>query len=134
MKSYFEMLEEAYKKLPKVIETTDRYKLPELEIEQKGNKTIVRNIYKILELLRRNEKDFGKTFSRILGVPISFVNKELVINALINKQILEKKLNEYVKKYVICDVCKKPETIIEKENEVLILKCLACGYKKILRD
>ncbi len=134
MKSYIEMLNEIYEKLPKKVETIDRYKLPQLEIEYKGNKTIIKNIEKILNFIRRDKKNFKKTFSRILGVQINFEGNELIINANVSKQVIENKINEYVNKFVICEVCQKPETVLEEENNILYLRCLACGYRKILRE
>jgi translation initiation factor 2 subunit 2 len=38
-------------------------------------------------------------------------------------QILEK----YLKFFVLCSACKKPDTEIVVQNNVKILKCTACG-------
>ena len=133
MKSYEEMLEEALKKLPQKVEIKDRYALPELKIEYVKNKTIILNIKEVLEKIRRSEKDFKKYFFRILGIPGRFENDRLVLNGIIQKENLKKKLEEYVKFFVICEVCGKPETVIIEEKDAKFLKCLACGAVKILR-
>ncbi|MEM0476123.1 MAG: hypothetical protein QW367_00595 [Candidatus Aenigmatarchaeota archaeon] len=133
MKSYEEMLEEALKKLPDVFISSDRYAIPEIEVKYEKNKTYVLNIKEILFKIKRKEEDFKGDFSRIVGIPARFENDILVLNGLVNKEILRKKLEDYIKNFVICDVCNKPETIIIEENKIRYLKCEACGNKKILR-
>jgi translation initiation factor 2 subunit 2 len=133
MKSYEEMLEEALKKMPQKSEVKDRYALPELKVEYVKNKTIILNIKEILEKIRRSEKDFKKYFFRILGIPGKFENDRLVLKGIVQKENLKKKLEEYVKLFVICETCGKPETIIIEEKNAKHLKCLACGAVKILR-
>jgi len=133
MKSYEEMLEEALKKLPEVVISSDRYALPEIEVRYEKNKTYILNIKEILFKIKRDEKDFKGDFSRIIGIPVKFEKNYMVINGVINKEVLKKKLEEYVKNFVICEVCGKPETRIVIENGIKYLKCDACGYKKLLR-
>ena len=133
MKSYEELLEEALKKLPERVETKDRYTLPEPKIEYVKNKTIIRNIYEILEKIKRSERDFKKIFFRIVGMPGKFEKEGLVLNAVISKEVIKRKLEEYVQNFVVCEVCGKPETVIVEEDNVKYLKCEACGAKKIIR-
>lgn len=133
MKSYEELLEEALKKLPEKVEIKDRYALPEINVIYVKNKTIVKNIYKILEKIKRSEKDFKKIFFRIIGIPGRFEKEGLVLNAVISKDVIKRKLEEYVQNFVVCEVCGKPETIIIEEEGIKYLKCEACGAKKIIR-
>lgn len=133
MRSYEEMLENALKNLPNVVSITDRYTLPDLEIKHEKNKTYVLNIKEILYKIKRSPEEFRSDFLRILGVPGRFEREVLVLNGLINRETLKRKLEEYVKFFVICEICKKPETIIINENNIRYLKCEACGNKKILR-
>lgn len=133
MKSYEEMLEEALKKLPNIFISSDRYSIPDIEVKYEKNKTYILNIKEILFKIKRSEKDFKGDFLRILGVPGRFERDIFVLNGLINKEVLKKKLEEYIKNFVICDICNKPETIIVEENNIRYLKCEACGNKRILR-
>ncbi|MEM5881930.1 MAG: hypothetical protein QXS69_00490 [Candidatus Aenigmatarchaeota archaeon] len=133
MKSYEEMLDEALKKLPNVSISSDRYSLPEIEVKYEKNKTYILNIKEILYKLKRSAEDFRGDFLRIVGVPGRFEKDVLVLSGIINREILRKKLDEYVKYFVLCDLCQKPETVIIKENNIRYLRCEACGNKKILR-
>ncbi|MEM5828105.1 MAG: hypothetical protein QW197_01200 [Candidatus Aenigmatarchaeota archaeon] len=133
MKSYEEMLEEALNKLPQIVISTDRYALPDIEVRYEKNKTYILNIKEILFKLKREKDEFKGDFSRIVGIPARFERDVLVLNGIINKETLKRKLEEYVKNFVICDVCGKPETRIVIENNIKYLKCDACGNKKIIR-
>ncbi|MEM5820825.1 MAG: hypothetical protein QXP34_00685 [Candidatus Aenigmatarchaeota archaeon] len=133
MKSYEEMLEEGLKRLPQIVVNVDRYALPEIEVRYEKNKTYILNIKEILFKLKREKEEFKGDFSRIVGIPARFEKDVLVLNGIINKEVLKRKLEEYVKVFVICDVCNKPETRIVIENNIKYLKCDACGNKKIIR-
>lgn len=133
MKTYEEMLENALKNLPDIISISDRYTLPELEVKHEKNKTYILNIKEILYKIKRSTEEFRGDFLKVVGVPGRFERDVLVLNGLIGRETLKKKLEDYVKFFVICEVCKKPETIIINENDIRYLKCEACGNKKILR-
>lgn len=133
MKTYEEMLDEALQKLPPIIVSSDRYTLPDIETRYEKNKTYILNIREILYKIKRSAEDFKGDFLRILGIPGRFEKDVLVLNGLINRETLKRKLEEYVRLFIDCEVCKKPETVIIKENNIRYLRCEACGNKKILR-
>jgi len=39
-----------------------------------------------------------------------------------------------MKLYVLCSECKKPDTILIKENRMTFVKCEACGARKRVED
>ena len=41
--------------------------------------------------------------------------------------MINQKIEKYVKNYVICPVCGKPDTKLIKVDRVLVMKCMACG-------
>jgi len=47
--------------------------------------------------------------------------------------LVEKKIDAYIKEFVYCKECKRPDTHIEKEGRIIFLKCEACGAKEYLR-
>jgi hypothetical protein len=47
--------------------------------------------------------------------------------------IVNKKLDEYVNRYVICKECKRPDTKLVKEDRISFLKCEACGAKSSIK-
>ena len=135
MKSYEEMLEEALEKLPKEREAHgfERFKMPQVKVEYRGNKTYIKNFKEITDYLRRAERHLMKFLLREVGISGQIISRELVLNGLIRREIIQKKLESYVKEFVICDVCGNADTILKEENGIVFLRCEACGNKKIVR-
>jgi translation initiation factor 2 subunit 2 len=38
-------------------------------------------------------------------------------------------LNIYAKRFVVCPICSRPDTKVEKEGRYLFLRCEACGAR-----
>jgi translation initiation factor 2 subunit 2 len=49
-------------------------------------------------------------------------------------RLMEKKLESYVKGYVLCKECKKPDTKLIREDRITFLKCDACGAKSPVKS
>jgi hypothetical protein len=49
------------------------------------------------------------------------------------KSLINKKIEEYVKFYILCPICKRPDTKICDEAGVKIMICEACGAKNPVR-
>jgi len=135
MKSYEELLEEALEKIPKKVDIdTRRFRMPTVSIAYRGSKTVIRNLKEILDVLRRKEKHFVKYVLREVGIAGQVIGNELILNGIVRKETLQRKLEQYVKEFVICDVCGSADTILEKEGKVTFLRCEACGARRIVRE
>ncbi len=128
MKSYEEMLEEAYAKI-KVINTGERFEIPKVESFIQGGFTVVKNFVQIAEKLRRDPKHMLKFFTRELAAPGSMEGSNAVFQTKVSAKLVQQKLEEYVKEFVLCKECKRPDTRLVKEDRVLVMKCDACGAK-----
>ena len=47
-------------------------------------------------------------------------------------ELITKKIDLYIKTYVLCPECKKPDSKIIREGVHSFLKCEACGAKHIV--
>lgn len=131
---YEEMLERALEKLPKKVEERKRFEMPRVISEVQGSKTILKNLNEILSILRRDVKHFTKFISKELATAASLEGSYLVFQGRISREILQKKVEEYVKEFVLCKECKQPDTKIVKEGRISFLKCEACGAKYSVRS
>ena len=48
-------------------------------------------------------------------------------------ETFERLIKRYVNEYVICPICKRPDTKIVKEKRLYFLQCEACGARSPLR-
>lgn len=112
-----------------------RYKMPKLaaRIEGRGNgiKTNVVNNAEIAKALERPADYTLKYFGFELGAMVNYDKKSgnSIVNGAHEAGRLTELLEGFIKKFVQCYSCGNPETVIKvrKRNELIELKCKACG-------
>ncbi|TBU20015.1 subunit beta of translation initiation factor 2 [Hamiltosporidium tvaerminnensis] len=109
-----------------------RYKMPGVmvKIEGKGNgiKTVIVNLEEIAHSLRRKAVHILKFISYELG-SISFFdskNGRYIVNGSHDTNKVQAKIYDFIEIYVMCEVCRNPETFFVYEK-TLKKECLACG-------
>ena len=131
-KAYQELVDKLYKKV-KVVKITKRFEIPEVRSHITGNKTIITNFLQICSTLRRKPEHLAKFMSRELAVQVSIKSERLVLNRKLSSNMINEKLKSYVKEFVICPECGKPDTELIKEGKFMFIHCLACGAKHAVR-
>ncbi|MEM4625534.1 MAG: translation initiation factor IF-2 subunit beta [Candidatus Pacearchaeota archaeon] len=131
MQSYHEMLEEAYKKIKPITisKSSERFEIPKASSQIIGNKTIIANFLQICSYLRRDCQQVAKFLARELAAFSKIESERLVLNRKIQNYQINEKIELYVKEFVICKECKKPDTEIIKQGDYYFIHCLACGAK-----
>ncbi len=133
MTNYEELLEEAHKKIKKIDSTGDRFEIPKIEGHFEGKKTILTNFLQIASHIRRKPEHFQKFILRELATSGNIEGDRLILNNKIPSAKINTKIEEYVKEFVLCKECKKPDTEIIKEDRLTFVHCLACGAKHSVR-
>ncbi|MBD3389873.1 translation initiation factor IF-2 subunit beta [Candidatus Micrarchaeota archaeon] len=127
---YDSLLDKAHKELPDESTGGERFEPPKLEAFAEGNKTIIKNFSQALQKIRRKPEEVLKFLTREFAVPATVEGDRLILHRKINSELLNKKFNEYVKNYVICSQCGKPDTHIEATgHRSRVLVCEACGAR-----
>ena len=126
---YEKMLKSAMKKLPKKNAEEKRFETPLVVSFIQGNKTIIKNFSEILSVLRRDKRHLSKFLFKQLATPGNVEGDMLVLQRKVQNSLLQKKLEDYIKEYVLCKVCGEPDTIIAKEYRITFMKCEACGAR-----
>ncbi len=124
---YEKMLERAYEKMPPIIFEKKRFDVPRARVTIEGNKTVIKNFSEIAQYIRREENHILKFLGRELGAPWRRDGGRVILVGKFGTMTIEKKLSKYVKNYVVCPVCEKPDTQLTRIDRVLVMKCMACG-------
>ena len=127
--NYEELLKRAMEKLPKKTEDKKRFKIPEVEFEFSGTRTIFKNFSTIANILRRNPTHLSKYLLKELATPGSIEGNSLIFQRKLPTGLLQEKLNSYIKKFVYCKVCGEPDTKLVKEDRISFIVCEACGAR-----
>jgi translation initiation factor 2 subunit 2 len=133
MTDYEELLENAFALVKKTDSTGERFEIPKVEGHFEGKKTIVTNFTQIVSYLRRDPEHFLKFLVKELATAGQMEGDRLVLNKKVSGKEINPKIEEYVKEFVVCRQCGKPDTQIIKEDRMSFMHCLACGAKQPIR-
>ena len=155
MTEYEKLLDEAYEKVKQVDTSNARFEIPKVEGLFEGRKTILTNFFQIASHLRRKPEHFQKFILKELAASghaegerlrgrqkISLPNKSraksggdrLILNMKVPSAKINQKIEQYVKEFVLCKECRKPDTELTKEDRLTFIHCLACGAKHSVRS
>lgn len=125
---YLEWLDRGLSEVPKT-ESRDRLNVPSVECIGEKNKTIVQNLNQIADLLNRDVKHLLKYMTLRLAAPYSEIGEgRYVFKGRILPKQLDTVISDYIKAYVECPVCKRPDTKLSREKRGIVqLVCLSCG-------
>ena len=113
-----------------------RYKMPRLQakVEGKGNgvKTVIPNMVDIARALGRPPSYPTKFFGCELGAQTQFDHKNdrYIVNGSHEAAKLQDMLDIFIRKFVLCEACDNPETVLKVNNKrgILSASCKACGH------
>jgi len=134
MEDYEKLLNEAYGKVKKSESNGERFEIPKVEGHFEGKKTILTNFFQIASFLRRNPEHFQKFMLRELAASGQKEGDRLVLNMTVPSAKINQKVEQYVKEFVLCEQCGKPDTELVKEDRLSFVKCMACGAKHSVRS
>ena len=106
--------------------------LPNLNINITTTNTFFKNAKDILKTLKCNPDHYVKYMDKELG-SVNWVSSSkkdgLIIKGKIKKQKIQLLLQEYIKKYICCKICKSLNTKIIKDKKINYIYCNKCFSK-----
>lgn len=131
---YEKLLDEAYTKVKKAENSKDRFEVPKAQGHFTGKKTVVTNFSQIASYIRRDPYHLQKFLLRELATSGQIEGERLVLNNKIQSGKINEKIDSYMKEFVICKECGKPDTELTRIDRITFMKCLACGAKHSVRS
>ena len=129
--NYEEMLKKAVKNLPARSES--RFETPVAIVQTGKRQTIIKNFGDIVKVIRRTPQETAKYLFKELAVPGDVKGNELVLQAKVPPSLVNQRIKEYVRDFVLCKECGKPDTALQKIDSYTFIKCEACGAKRPVR-
>ncbi|HLD84975.1 MAG TPA: translation initiation factor IF-2 subunit beta [archaeon] len=129
---YLELLKKGKSNLPE-IKAAARFEIPRVSVMTTKRQVFVRSFIDLAKALRREPKHVARYLFKELAMPGAIQGNELIMQGKSSEGMVNRRIEDYVKEFVICEECKKPDTNIAKEGGVDILKCEACGARRSLR-
>jgi len=126
---YKEMLDQVYSVVKKG-EVAERIQIDQPIVSVQGSKTIITNFDKFCASIRRDPHQVAKFLYKELAAAGSFDRGRLTLQT--KSPLVKDKIEKYMKIFVYCAECKRPDTIVKREDRYFIIKCEACGAKRTL--
>jgi len=132
--NYDELLKRAREQMPEVQAKKERLEMPRIQIQTVGMRTIITNFKEIAETLDRDPQHILKFLTREMATAASFHESRAIFQGKFRSDSFERLLQRYLDAYVVCPVCKRPDTKIVKEKRLTFLVCNACGAKSAVKQ
>ncbi len=127
MYDYDSLLHRVREALPEDVKSRERFEVPKVEVIYEGKNTIIRNFMDIVKRIDRDPMHVYKYLMRELGTAGNIQGDRLVLKGRVSQSLIQNRIDNYIKIYVICYECGSPDTELRKEGRVEILVCKACG-------
>ena len=127
--NYQKLLGRAYENLPKAEGTGERFEIPKVVGIRMGRRTILQNFGEISSKINREPHHLLKFLSRELATAASLDGGRAIFQGRFDVETVTRLLTIYAQRYVICPICHRPDTKMEKEARYLFLRCEACGAR-----
>jgi translation initiation factor 2 subunit 2 len=125
---YDDMLDRAVEQTPDIEEGGSRFEVPEPEVRQEGNVTVVENYQTLVDTLDRDEDHVLKFVQNELGTAAHIDESGRArLTGGFKQHRVANALEAYTEGFVICPECGLPDTKLVTEKGAEMLRCDACG-------
>lgn len=130
---YDDLLDRALGEVPDTKAGESRFRIPEVDVDISGNQTTLKNLKSIADDLGRDPDHLMKYLLNELGTAGNREGPNARFQGKFDKDAVQKRVNQYTEDYVFCSECGRPDTRLEKESGVSILRCEACGARSSIK-
>jgi len=130
---YEALLKRARSQIPEIASKRERLEIPDVSSTVIGMRTIVHNFKEIADILNRDPHHLLKFLTGELATAATMQESRVILQGKFSRETLERLLQRYMESFVVCPVCKRPDTKIVKEKRLSFLVCEACGARSSIR-
>ncbi len=130
---YEELLDRAMEEVPEAAIEEERFQVPEADVDISGNQTTLKNLKSIADDLGREPNHLMKFLLDEIGTAGNREGANAKFQGKFDQEEIQERIEEYVEEYVLCSECGRPDTRLEKESGVKILRCEACGARSSIK-
>ena len=132
--NYDDLLKRACAQMPEVSAKTERLVMPRLYVTTAGMRTTISNFKEVADALDRDPQHILKFLTREMATAATLQDSRAIFQGKFREDSFERLLQRYLESYVVCPVCKRPDTRIIKEKRLSFLVCHACGAKSSIKQ
>ena len=130
---YRELLKRAHSQLPPEVFEHKRFEIPRVRSGNVGMRTYIVNFREIAEAFNRDPQHLLRYLSREMATAGTTDGTRAIFQGKFKFDTLDSLVQHYAQDFVVCPVCKRPDTKIVKEKRFSFLTCEACGAKSSVK-
>ena len=130
---YRELLKRAHSQLPPEVFEHKRFEIPRVRSGNVGMRTYIVNFREIAEAFNRDPQHLLRYLSREMATAGTTDGTRAIFHGKFKFDTLDSLVQHYAQDFVVCPVCKRPDTKIVKEKRFSFLTCEACGAKSSVK-
>jgi translation initiation factor 2 subunit 2 len=132
--NYDELLKRARSQVPEVTLKKERLEMPRLLVSMVGMRTTIANFKEVSDTLDRDPQHILKFLTREMATAATYHDGRAIFQGKFPRDTFERLLTRYMESFVICPVCKRPDTKIVKEKRLSFVVCNACGARSSVKQ
>ena len=109
--------------------TGERFELPIASVSVIGARTIVHNFADVADRLNRDPLHILKYLAKEMATAGSFEGGKGYFQGKFSRDTINRLVGAYSNRFVICPVCHRPDTRVERRDRLSFLVCEACGAR-----
>jgi translation initiation factor 2 subunit 2 len=131
---YESLLKRARSAIPDVASKRERLEIPRLSHSVIGMRTVIYNFKEIANALDRDPQHLLKFLSGEMATAATMQESRAIFQGKFPQDTFGRLLQRYMEGFVVCPICKRPDTKIVKEKRLSFLVCKACGARSAIKQ
>jgi translation initiation factor 2 subunit 2 len=99
-----------------------------------GMRTVIFNFKEIANALNRDSQHLLKFLTGEMATAATTQGSRVIFQGKFQQVTFDRLLQRYMENFIVCPVCKRPDTKIVKEKRLSFLVCEACGAKSSIKQ
>ncbi len=129
MDDYNALLDRALAGITRRGTSGERFEMPVASVSVIGARTIVNNFAEVVDRLNRDPHHVLKYLAKEMATAGSFEGGKGYFQGKFSRETINRLIGVYTNRFVICPVCKRPDTKVERRERLSFLVCEACGAR-----
>jgi translation initiation factor 2 subunit 2 len=129
LENYDALLDRALSGITSKGTSGERFELPRAIVSIIGARTIVNNFAEVVDRLNRDPHQVLKYLAKEMATAGSLEGGKGYFQGRFSQETINRLVNVYTTRFVICPVCHRPDTKIERRERLSFLVCEACGAR-----
>ena len=131
---YEELLKRARSQFPEIGVKSERLEIPRLHYARIGMRTVIYNFKEVADALDRDPQHMLKFLTGEMATAATVQGSRVIFQGKFSEDTFGRLIQRYLESFVVCPVCKRPDTKIVKEKRLLFLVCQACGARSSIKQ